>query len=219
MASKTLLFVDDDRVVRQLIHKRCQRNDYPFDLVLAENGVEAVKMLQTVPISLVVTDLQMPEMDGFELLAYLSEHYPDIPVIIQTAHDSRQHRRAVLEGGAVGYVEKPLDVDALVTKIMDALDDTIEGGTLQSVPLETFCQLIEMEEKTCTLRIGNREDSRQGALFFNGGRLVEARYAEMRGKEAAAEILSWEHTTFSIQDTCQVESCGNDLGLKSFTLP
>ena len=81
----------------------------------AGNGKEAIRVLKSHPISLVITDMQMPEMDGLALLARLSESYPDIPVIVVTAYSTPKLKLTVLEGGGAGYMEKPFVVEDLAT--------------------------------------------------------------------------------------------------------
>ena len=89
-------------------------------------------------IALVVTDLQMPKMDGLSLLAHLSEKYPDIQVIVQTGHSTPESKRIALERGAAGYIEKPLNAEDLGHKIINSLKKESEGGTLRAVTLEMF---------------------------------------------------------------------------------
>ena len=202
---KNVLIVDDDRILRRLIKNKLDKLADTFTSILAENGREAVDLLKAHPVSLVVTDLQMPEMDGFALLAHLSAHYPDIPVVILTAYSTPDAKKKVLAGGAIGYLEKPFVIEDLSRQITRALARESEGGMLQTVPLETFVQLIEMEQKTCTIRVTEKQSGRQGVLFFRGGDLMDARVGDHQGQDAAYEIFSWEKVTLSIQDDCALK--------------
>ena len=172
---KKVLLVDDDRIMLHLAEKKFSQFQDKFTITTANDGIQAVEKLKTVSISLVVTDLHMPRMDGFALLAHLSENYPDIPVIILTAYSSNTSRRAVLEGGAAGFMEKPFMVEVLAEKIENALLQESEGGILQTVPLDMFLQLVEMEQKTCTIRVANKSTAQVGVLFFKSGELMDAR--------------------------------------------
>ncbi|MBW1840569.1 MAG: response regulator [Deltaproteobacteria bacterium] len=202
--AKTVLFVDDDVILRRLIQKKCEKYKDTFVIHMAGNGLEAIEALKENAISLVITDLQMPKMDGFALLAHLSEQYPDIPVIIQTGHSTPKSKKAVLKGGAAGYVEKPFKLESLVHKIIDTLKKESEGGILQSVSLEMFAQLIEMEMKTCTLRLLAKKSGKQGVLFFKEGDLLDARVQDRHGNSAAYDIFSWDEIILSIQDECAI---------------
>ena len=92
-----------------------------FNLRTAPNGAEAVKVLKLSPIDLVITDLSMPKMDGFELLAYMNRNYPKIPVILMTAYGTPKIEEIVSNMGIFRYLEKPLDINSVADNIFDAL--------------------------------------------------------------------------------------------------
>ena len=202
---KKVLIVDDDHIWVRAIKKQFEIYAVTFTTLTAGNGKEAISALKENTISLVVTDVQMPEMDGLALLAYLSATYPDIPVIIMTAYSTPTTKGTVLEGGASGYIEKPFVVEDLAEKIIGTLNKQSEGGTLQTVPLDMFIQLIEMEQKTCTIRVINKIDKRLGVLFFSNGDIMDARVDDQQGIQAAYQIFGWEKVTLSIQDECPIK--------------
>ena len=202
---KTVLIVDDDKIWLYSIKKKVDKYKKAFSVLTAEDGLDAVEKLKKNVISLVVTDMQMPRMDGFALLAHLSENYPDIPVIVVTAYSTPKSKKAVLERGAAGYIEKPFAIENLIQKITNSLKKESEGGILQTIPVEMFIQLIEMEQKTCTIRVVNKSSNKQGVLFFKSGILLHARVADLQGKLASYEIFSWDKVTVSIQDSCALK--------------
>ena len=116
-----VLIVDDDLVWLRLVAKQFARYADRFVTLAAAGGRQALEVLRRQRVSLVVTDLQMPEMDGLTLLARLSAGYPDIPVIIMTAYSTPRAEQAVRASGAVGYIEKPFAVQDLADKILAAL--------------------------------------------------------------------------------------------------
>jgi len=196
--------VDDDRILLKLTENKLKKLKDSFTLLTAEDGQQAVAILKENHISLVLTDLHMPRMDGFALLAHLSENYPDIPVIILTAYSSPTSKKNALERGAAEYLEKPFVMEELSQKIIARLAKESEGGVLQTVPLEMFLQLVEMEQKTCTIRVTNKASGVKGVLFFKNGELYDARIRNAKGLQSAYQILSWNQVILSIQDTCAV---------------
>jgi len=156
-------------------------------------------------ISLVVTDLKMPGMDGFELLSHIMEHYPDIPVIIITGYSTPEMEKLAWQGGAVGYIAKPFLIENLARQIMTTLRKESEGGTLHSVSSGMFLQLVEMEQKTCTIRLEDKSSNKNGILFFQEGELFDARVNELQGENAAYEIFSWDQVNLSIQNGCALK--------------
>lgn len=198
---KTLLFVDDDTILCISIQRYVQKHIGDFTLITAGNGREALDILAREPISMVVTDLQMPVMDGFELLARMSGQYPEIPVLIITAFTSTDARQRGLSSGAVGYIEKPIDVEELAARIVEALADQSEGGVYQAVPLETMAQLIGMEHKSCALRVTEKRSGGRGVLLFRDGRLIDARLGDAVGVPAAVDIFCWDFVKMDIEES------------------
>ena len=199
---RKVLFVDDDLEMLQALQEGLEKYRETFSVVLSKDGVDAVEELKRQPISLVVTDLKMPRMDGFSLLAKVMEHYPDIPVIIITGYSTPEMKRLAQEGGAVGYISKPFLIEDLARQIMKTLRRESDGGTLHSVSSGMFLQLMEMEERTCTIRLVDKATAKGGVLFFREGELLDARVEHRKGLQAAYLIFSWEEVTLSIQNEC-----------------
>lgn len=119
---REVLIVDDEEPLLLSIAEGLSIYKKYFTLVTATNGVEAVKLLKSSPaIDLVITDLKMPQMDGFELLAYMKRNYPEIPVIMMTAFGTPQIEEVVQNLELLRYLEKPLDINMIADTIIDAL--------------------------------------------------------------------------------------------------
>ncbi len=86
--------------------------------------------------------------------------------------------------------------------MVGSLRKTAEGGTLHSVSSGIFLQFIEMEERTCTIRLTDKDSGKQGVLFFRKGELIGARTEKQNGEKAAYEIFAWDKTSLSIQNDC-----------------
>lgn len=202
---KNVLLVDDDTEMLHALKEGFKKYQESFAVVLAEDGLQALERLKRNLISLVVTDLKMPHMDGFELLAHIMVHYPDIPVIIITGYSTPEMEQLAREGGAVGYIAKPFLIENLARQILTTLRKESEGGTLHNVSSGMFLQLIEMEQKTCTIRLEDKTSHKKGILFFNEGELFDARVNNMQGQAAAHEIFSWDAVNLSIQNGCALK--------------
>ena len=202
---KNVLLVDDDTEMLHALKEGFKKYQESFAVLLAEDGRQALESLKQNIISLVVTDLKMPNMDGFELLAHIMEHYPDIPVIIITGYSTPEMEQLAREGGAVGYIAKPFLIENLARQILTTLRKESEGGTLHNVSSGMFLQLIEMEQKTCTIRLEEKSGNRKGILFFKEGELFDARVNNLQGESAAHEIFSWDEVNLSIQNGCALK--------------
>jgi DNA-binding response OmpR family regulator len=200
---KRVLIVDDDVEMLVSLKEGLSRYEETFSVLTALDGSMAVQELRRIPLSLVVTDLKMPKLDGFSLLAHIMEQYPEIPVLIITGYSTPEMERIAREGGAVGYIAKPFTIEDLAGRIVATLKKEAEGGTLHSVSSGMFLQLMEMEERTCTIRLFGKTGGKRGILFFRDGELLEAKTGRLRGEAAAYEIFSWDEVSLNIQNSCQ----------------
>jgi DNA-binding NtrC family response regulator len=119
---REVLIVDDEEPLLLSIAEGLSIYKKYYNLLTATNGMEAVNLLKSSPIiDLVITDLSMPKMDGFELIAYMNRNYPKIPVIMMTAFGTPKIEEIVQKMGIYSYLEKPLDINMIADTILDAL--------------------------------------------------------------------------------------------------
>jgi CheY-like chemotaxis protein len=201
---RKVLFVDDDQIMLLALKKRLAKYNDTFSMILAEDGFDAVRKLKENTVSMVVLDLKMPRMDGVSLLNHISDKYPDIPVVIISGYRTEEMHNLAKEKEVVAYISKPFQVDDLAKVILATLRKEAEGGTLHNVSPVVFLQLMEMESRTCTIRIINRTSDKGGVLFFNNGKLFDARVEQVKGIEAAYIIFTWEDVTLFIRNECPV---------------
>jgi two-component system, NtrC family, response regulator AtoC len=116
---KTILVADDELNLRRVLGAILKREGH--QVLTAPDGQAALDLLKAHEIHTVITDLRMPRVDGMELLRRMVQEYPDIPVIILTAHGSVDNAVAAVKLGAFDYVEKPFDQDQIKTTIATAL--------------------------------------------------------------------------------------------------
>jgi CheY-like chemotaxis protein len=202
---KNILIVDDDIAFLKMIAKKFESGTQEFNPVFVKDGVSAVNQIKNKKIDVIVSDLQMPKMDGYGLLEYVNLNYPDIPVIIMTAFGKPKSRAILMENGAAAYFEKPVNLDDLIAEIKGLMENKSNGGILKSASLEMFTQLVEMEQKTCTIRVKREGLDHEGVLFFREGEIYFARIGNMKGIEAAYRIFSWHNVTLYIENDCRLK--------------
>ncbi|MDG4474685.1 response regulator [Thiovibrio frasassiensis] len=197
---KKVLVVDDDHGFLLSLQDMCRERVDSFEIVTAGNGKEALAVLGSQPVHLVVTDLKMPEMDGFELVSRMSRLRNSVPVIAMTAFGTPEMEDRLMNLGAFQYIEKPVDFELLLQKIKDGLAAGAKGH-VSGVSLSSFLQLLELDRKTCTIMA--RAGARTGLLFFENGSLINAYAEPLVGLDAAFEIISWEQAEIEIYNFCQ----------------
>lgn len=119
MKAANILIVDDDHDILRLIDLRLQSAGY--QTTLAHNGAAALASVAIHRPDLVITDLQMPELDGMELMVQLHRQHPTLPVIILTAHGTIPDAVAATHQGAFSFLSKPFESQVLLQQVANAL--------------------------------------------------------------------------------------------------
>jgi two-component system, NtrC family, response regulator AtoC len=130
-----VLIVDDELNIRRVLAAMLAREGY--EVTTAEDGEQALAVLQKTPVHVVVTDLVMPRVGGMELLQRIGADFPDVPVIMITAHGTVDSAVAALKAGAFDYITKPFEQDELkkiIAKATRAHD--LERQNVHSGPAE-----------------------------------------------------------------------------------
>ncbi len=171
-----------------------------FEIMTAQNGEEAAYMMTEQTIDLIISDLEMPVMDGIQLLEYVDKNYPGTPVFIMTAFGSDEIEKKVLKLGAFKYFEKPLNMDILLDAVFEQLNAGAEGR-ISGISLSSFLQLMEMEKKTSTIKVSSGEKT--GNLYFREGGLINAACGQLMGLKAALELLTWDKIIIEVEGVCR----------------
>lgn len=110
-----ILIVEDNDNLRKMIDIYLRQNN--FETYLAKNGLEALDILEKNVIDLIVCDIMMPKMNGFELIKELRCIYVDLPIIIVTAKESKEDKIVGFKLGTDDYMTKPIDLEELLMRI------------------------------------------------------------------------------------------------------
>lgn len=112
--------IDDDKSIRWVLDRALSKADMRVESFDSAVGI-LDKLAKQQP-DAIVSDIRMPEMDGLSLLAEINQQYPELPVIIMTAHSDMDSAVSAYEGGAFEYLPKPFDVDDAVDLVRRAVD-------------------------------------------------------------------------------------------------
>jgi len=119
--------IDDDDSIRWVLQKALEGAG--FIVTSFDNANTILDKLKTESPDTIITDVRMPGLDGLELLSHLSTDYPDLPVIIMTAHTDLDSAVSAYQGGAFEYLPKPFDIDDAVAVAQRACSKKQNGGS------------------------------------------------------------------------------------------
>jgi DNA-binding NtrC family response regulator len=118
MAEANVLIVDDEKEFLETISERLINRGFQVDA--AGNGLEALDKLDAKNYDAIVLDMMMPQMDGIETLKHIRASHPEMQVILLTGHATLQKGVEAVKLGAMDFLEKPAEIEALVAKIKEA---------------------------------------------------------------------------------------------------
>jgi two-component system chemotaxis response regulator CheY len=116
-----ILVVDDDKTTRKLLNLFLKAKGY--EVVTAENGLDAMEKMGTESINLVVTDMNMPYMDGIELTKNLrnDEDWKNIPIVMVTTESDEDERKNAMDAGVDDYIVKPANAEQITDSVKKIL--------------------------------------------------------------------------------------------------
>jgi two-component system chemotaxis response regulator CheY len=116
---KTVLVVDDSRIMRNIVKNTFSEMKIPCQFLEAGNGREALQMLKAQPVHLVLLDWNMPELSGLDFLKQVRamDQYKDLPIIMITSESARYNVIEALKNGATDYIVKPVNEKIFMEKL------------------------------------------------------------------------------------------------------
>jgi CheY-like chemotaxis protein len=171
------------------------------EILTATSGSRVIAMLEAEPFELLICDLKMPKMDGLQVLAIVRRKHPQLRTVAMTAELDEQFRSRAYALGVDLFWHKPVSEQEnkmFLECIESLLGRETEGGFrgMQSKSLVDIIQLECISQSSSVLRITN--SLFEGRIWIQGGELVDAEAADLRGEAAFQRILSWKAGNFEM---------------------
>ena len=193
-----VLIVDGDREHLAAIRKGLKELHH-FELLTAINGKTAIETLQQARVSVVAVNMLLQDMDGIDLVAYLTRNHAATPCIIMTEPDKPFPVFPADTGNELilSYIEKPFAFGTLASMILSALNLKDEGLAIKGVNLKHLLPLAALCGKTCRMEVTSGKQ-KKGFLYFRNGVLLDALYNNQSGKEAARQMSTWDQIMIAV---------------------
>ena len=193
LRKENILIVDDDLHILELLQRHL--HSWNYHTYRAVSVKEAVAILKDTHIDLLITDLKMPQIDGFELIKFVSEHYPDLPKLVVTGFPSVQDSLKAIKSGVVEYLTKPFTKGELQAAVAKALPKASKEPVKKAIPKsKRQGEIIGASEKIEeVLQIIERVKDNKATIFINGesgtGKELVARAIHYEGKFSSAPFI------------------------------
>ena len=207
MSKQHLLLVDDDPKGLRVMEVSLRNAGH--GVTTASSGEEALKKLELTRPALILSDTDMPGMDGFELCRRLKadERLRDIPFIFLTEQAAVEDKIKGLELGADDYLTKPIYIKEIVTRValvlqkkeraaFDRKDKRRFFGSLEDMGMVDLLQTIELGRKSGVLSVERPPHSAK--VYFSDGQVVDAETGRLKGEDAVYRLLTWNEGSFEI---------------------
>jgi CheY-like chemotaxis protein len=194
-----ILLVDDDPDLLEVYRTTFELLPSQPEVHTATSGARAMAMLEKDNYRVILTDLNMPKMDGLQLLSVVRRKYPELRTVVLTAMVDEQFRSRVYALGVDLYWHKP-ESEAEMTQFMSCLESLLgreEESGFRGVQSKSLMDLIQLEcisQSSTVLRITNGPLT--GRIWINTGEVVDAEAEELRGEDAFQMILRWKAGNF-----------------------
>ena len=163
-----ILVVEDERDLNRIITKHLKKNNYSVDSCF--DGQEALDFISYSEYDLIITDIMMPNVDGYEFIDKLSANKNNTPVIMLTAKDTLEDKIVVLDSGADDYIVKPFEFDELLARIRVLMRRNYGLAT----------NIIQIEE--VTLDLAKKQVAKSGEIIDLTGKEYEVLEYLMKNK-------------------------------------
>lgn len=196
------LVVDRNPIFSEKLGKLITSFREDFQVQTVADVDAAIDAIVSSDIALVLCEPSLADPDT-GLVASIQGQEPAVPLIITGQEHSPALEKLISQGCVIGFVNRPnVWLADLASKVVLALGSLVYQGNVRSINCITLIQILEQENKDCTLRIMNTSEKTEGWLFLKAGNLLDAVCGATAELEAVKQIFSWESVDIELYNIC-----------------
>jgi len=212
-----VLVVDDDPLFDGLVVDHLNEDD-EYYVLSARSGEQALKVLEQTDVDVLVTDIKMPNKDGFELVTQIRNDHPNMSVIVISGYGRPKWLNRDDESGGIQFVEKPVNFTRLKKLLRKAVYDAVPvpanpttpqeetdarmlAGQPAQFPILDMIQICCIAERTGCVTL--RRNGSECHIHLDTGEIVHAESGATTGAEAFYELATWDDADFSFENTVE----------------
>ncbi len=196
-----ILILDDEHDILDIYQEILARLPSQPDIRTADAGPRALALLESEPFNLLLVDLRMPNMDGFQVLTLVRRRFPTLRVVVMTSAEDEQFRARAYAMGIDLYLEKPKTGKEIIN-FVDCIESMLEhenDGGFRGVQSKTLVDILQLEcltQSSAILKIASAPG--EGRIWLHKGEIIDATTGDLGGREAFLEMLRWKAGSFEI---------------------
>lgn len=196
-----ILILDDEQDILEIYQEILARLPSQPEIHTADSGPRAIALLESEPFKLLLVDLRMPAMDGFQVLAIVRRRFPALRVVVMTGVDDEQFRARAYAMGIDLYLEKPKTGKEIINFVdcIESMLEREERGGFRGVQTKTLVDIIQLECLTrSSIILKVQSSAGEGRVWIQKGEIIDAATGELLGNGAFFEMLRWKAGSFEI---------------------
>jgi CheY-like chemotaxis protein len=194
-----ILLLDDEEDLLDMYRELFTHLPSKPEIRTCNSGARAISLLESEPFSLLISDLNMPKMDGLQVLSIVRRKFPELRIVVLTAVMDEQFRSRAYAMGVDLFWQKPATAQELqlFQDCIESLLDREDKGGFRGVQSKSLVDIIQLEclsQSSLVLRIKNK--GVEGRIWINNGEVIDATTGQLSGEAAFKEIFSWKTGSF-----------------------
>ena len=189
-----ILLVDDDPGISWALGRFLTRDG--FKVATCSDGGDAIELLEKEPFDVVVTDVQMPRVNGLAVVEWVHKNSPKTLTVVMTGFGSQSVRKVSMQKGAFQYIEKPVDPKLLVDLLRSTRTRDTFSGSIADIDLFDYIQMLLICRRQILVEVVSR-DGERGRLYIRTGDVIHAQCGGMTGERAFKHCLSFLGGSFA----------------------